>query len=138
MAQYPNERSRGERYRDERHRDESTGSAAERAAERWLRGRGLRLVARNYRCRRGEIDLIMSDGTTLVFVEVRMRTRADFGDAAASVTATKQRRLSAAAGHYLAHHPRAADRPCRFDVVAVSSEPRHRFEWIRNAFTAWE
>jgi len=107
------------------------GRAAESHAEDFLLGRGLKLVARNWRCRFGEIDLIMQDGAALVFVEVRLRSRADFGGAAASVTPAKQKKLLAAARQYLAGLPSLP--PCRFDVVALSgaaAEPA----WIRNAF----
>jgi putative endonuclease len=112
------------------------GRRAERAALRHLRLRGLRLVARNYRTRGGEIDLIMRDGTTLVFVEVRLRSNARFGDGAASVGAVKQRRLTHAAQQFVAAHALSQTR-CRFDVVSVR-KPHYRLhlQWIRNAFTA--
>lgn len=106
------------------------GQTAEKRAEKFLRGHGLTCRARNWRCRFGEIDLIMQDGDTCVFVEVRLRTHAGFGGAAASVTPTKQRKLLAAARHYLA--TLASLPPCRFDVVALSGEATP--EWIRNAF----
>lgn len=106
------------------------GADAERVAAAYLRGRGLRLVTRNFRCRVGEIDLIMHDGDTLVFVEVRQRSSDAFGGAAASITATKRRRLLAAAHVYLSRSLRLP--PCRFDAVllAGSGEP----DWIRDAF----
>ncbi len=77
------------------------GDAAEARALAWLQARGLRCLARNYRCRLGEIDLIMQDGDTVVFVEVRQRRSARFGGAAASITPAKQARLTLAAEHYL-------------------------------------
>lgn len=107
------------------------GRDAERQAEAFLESRGLTPVARNWRCRFGEIDLVMRDGATLVFVEVRLRSRSDFGGAAASVTAAKQRKLLAAASQYLSGL--RAMPPCRFDVVALSGPSRDP-EWIRNAF----
>jgi putative endonuclease len=67
------------------------GQAAESRAEAFLKTQGLTLVARNWRCRFGEIDLVMQDGSTLVFVEVRLRSRSDFGGAAASVTPPSRR-----------------------------------------------
>lgn len=102
------------------------GVEAEQAAADYLAACGLRLVARNYRCRGGEIDLIMRDGGSLVFVEVRERTNADFGGAAASITAGKQARIHLAAQHYLSRH--SLDLPCRFDAVLVQGG---RLEWLR-------
>ncbi len=107
------------------------GEAKEDLARRYLEGQGLRLLARNHRCRHGEIDLVMRDGGTLVFVEVRYRSSERFGGAAASVDAHKQRRLAAAAGHYLQGHP--SPLACRFDVLAIGADDR--MEWIRNAFS---
>ena len=110
------------------------GSGAEDRALEHLRGRGLQLLERNYRCRLGEIDLVMSEGRTLVFVEVRYRKSLAFGGPLESVTATKQRRILAAARHYLRCHRHAAERPCRFDVVALSPHTDPPIDWIRGAF----
>ena len=107
------------------------GQSAEAHAERFLIAQGLKRVARNWRCRFGEIDLVMREGATLVFVEVRMRSHADFGGAAASVTSTKQRKLLAAAKLYLS--TLAEMPPCRFDVVALTDQ-RATPEWIKSAF----
>lgn len=104
------------------------GREAEARAAGHLEGRGLRVVARNFRIRGGEIDLVCRDGRVLVFVEVRLRSRADFGGAAASITAAKRRRIVLAAQHYLAGQP-ACD--CRFDCVLIDDG---QLEWIRNAF----
>jgi putative endonuclease len=113
------------------------GADAETAVRRFLEAQGLLPLADNYRCRRGEVDLIMADGRALVFVEVRFRSTARYGGALASVDARKQSRLIAAAGHFLARNPRYAERTCRFDVVAVSKRNyQPHFEWIRDAFTA--
>jgi len=109
----------------------SMGAEAELTAANYLTGRGLRLVKRNYRCRGGEIDLVMRDGPTLVFVEVRARSGSGFGGAAESITAVKQGRIILAARHYLATHGR--DEPCRFDAVLIQAG---RIEWIRSAFEA--
>jgi len=106
------------------------GQSAESRAEAFLKTRGLKLVARNWRCRFGEIDLVMLDGATLVFIEVRLRSRSDFGGAAASVTPAKQKKLLAAARQYLATLKTLPS--CRFDVVALSGDTAP--EWIRNAF----
>jgi putative endonuclease len=108
------------------------GSEAERYAETFLRHHNLVLLQRNYRCRSGEIDLIMRDGTTLVFVEVRMRSSAAFGGAAASITWVKQRKLLRAARHYLASLK--SEPACRFDAVLLSGRDGKEVEWIRNAF----
>ena len=109
------------------------GTAAEELARRYLETRGLTLVARNFRCRVGELDLIMRDGDQLVFVEVRSRRHDRFGTPAESVTRTKQQRLLRAAAVYLQRQH--LDLPCRFDVLASlhpDSEPQ--MEWIRDAF----
>jgi len=106
------------------------GREAEALAARHLEGHGLRVVERNFRVRGGEIDLICRDGRTLVFVEVRLRSRNDFGGAGASITATKRRRIILAAQHFLAGK---ADCDCRFDCVLIDGE---RLEWLRHAFTA--
>jgi putative endonuclease len=106
------------------------GQTAESRAEAFLVTHGLKLVARNWRCRFGEIDLVMQEGATLVFVEVRLRSRSDFGGAAASVTPAKQKKLLAAARQYLTTLKTLP--PCRFDVVALSGDGVP--EWIKNAF----
>jgi putative endonuclease len=106
------------------------GQSAESRAEAFLQTRGLTLLARNWRCRFGEIDLIMQDASTLVFVEVRLRSRSDFGGAAASVTPAKQRKLLAAARQYLTTLKTLP--PCRFDVVALTGNAAP--DWIKNAF----
>lgn len=107
------------------------GAVAEQAAADYLVARGLRLVARNWRCKGGEIDLVMRDGATLVFVEVRARGGMGFGGAAASITAAKQARVILAARHYLM--VKGVDAPCRFDAVLVQDG---RLEWLKGAFEA--
>lgn len=109
------------------------GAQAEDLACAHLERAGLRLRTRNYRCPQGEVDLVMDDRDTLVFVEVRFRRSDTFGTPAETVDRRKQARLRAAAGHYLLTH--AADRACRFDVVAVSGLNAH-IEWLRDAFDA--
>ncbi len=106
------------------------GAEKEILARTYLERQGLRPVARNYRCRLGEIDLVMRDADTLVFVEVRFRASTRFGSPAETVDRRKQRRLAATAEIYLQQHPNAL--PCRFDVVAISGNDR--IDWIRNAF----
>ncbi|MBI1991560.1 MAG: YraN family protein [Betaproteobacteria bacterium] len=107
------------------------GRHAENLAALFLQQQGLKLVARNYRCRFGEIDLIAREGNTLVFVEVRMRASDQFGGAAASITAGKRRKLLRTARHYLAGATRAP--PCRFDALLVSGAD-NSVEWLKNAF----
>jgi putative endonuclease len=111
----------------------ATGDRFEGAALSFLRASGLRLVQANFLCRHGEIDLVMREGPTLVFVEVRYRRDARFGGAAASVTAAKRRKLISAAHLWLGWHPHDAHRPCRFDVLAFEGDT---VEWIRGAFDA--
>jgi len=113
------------------------GAWAESAALDFLRARGLNSVSRNYRCRHGEIDLIMRDGDQLVFTEVRYRRSRSLVSAAESVDKAKQRRLMASAEHFLQRHTEHASRRCRFDVVSVSGDdPAPRLDWIRDAFEA--
>jgi putative endonuclease len=114
-----------------------TGNLAERQAEQLLLNAGMRLLARNYRCKQGELDLVMRDADTVVFVEVRYRRRAQWGDAAETVDWRKQKRVIAAAHYYLLTHPHLADQPCRFDVVAAVGDPADpaSYRWIREAFT---
>lgn len=113
------------------------GKRWEAAAESFLRREGLKTLKRNYRCRLGEIDLVMRDGASLVFVEVRFRQCAGHGSGAESVTRAKQRRLARAAGVFLGQHPKWAARPCRFDVVSIGLDHGSpQTDWIRNAFNA--
>jgi putative endonuclease len=107
------------------------GREAETRAEAMLLARGLRLLTRNYRCRGGEIDLIMRDGGHLVFIEVRYRRAASHGGALASVDAHKRRRLITAAQHYLMSS--GWQGPCRFDVVGL--EGNAAGHWVRDAFS---
>ena len=107
------------------------GVEAEAAAAAFLERKGLKILERNYRCRLGEIDLVARDGETTVFVEVRSRSSAAFGGAAASITAAKRQRLLRAARHYLS---RARTLPrCRFDALLIEGEPP-RINWVRDAF----
>lgn len=107
------------------------GAAAEDAAAAFLANRGLKLIERNYRCRFGEIDLILRDGNTLVFVEVRYRGNETFGGAAESITASKRGKLLKAARHYMAAHGQIP--ACRFDAVLMNGSTND-IDWVRNAF----
>ena len=109
------------------------GAQAEELAAAFLTARGLVIVERNFRCRLGELDLIARDGKTLVFVEVRLRTRRDFGGAAESITAPKRARIAAAAGIYLSRMARQP--PCRFDAVLLDALDPARVEWLKDMMT---
>ena len=114
-------------------RGQQRGQAAENQACEYLQKKGLRLIERNYRCRQGEIDLVMSDADTIVFIEVRYRSNPAFGSAAESVDRRKQSKLIVTATHYLQQAPCHAQRPARFDVISMSG---NSLEWIRDAFQA--
>lgn len=104
------------------------GQAGEDAALEYLQRQGLKLLQRNFRCKGGEIDLILQQQDSLVFVEVRKRKDAGYGGAAASVTARKQARLILAAQVFLQRY--RVPPPCRFDVIAIDGG---RINWITNA-----
>ncbi len=108
------------------------GQQAEDIACNYLQAKGLELYVRNYHCRRGEIDLIMGDGSTLVFVEVRYRSSSRFGSGAETVDSRKQRRIITAATHYLQTSPVQTRRPARFDVIFMQSADT--IHWIKDAF----
>ena len=108
------------------------GSEAERYAEMFLLQRQLVLLQRNYRCRFGEIDLVMLDKETLVFIEVRLRGNSAFGGAAASITPFKQAKLLRTARHYLAGLTTVP--PCRFDAILLTGSNGEEVEWIKDAF----
>ena len=111
------------------------GIAAEATARRYLEAAGLTFLLRNYRCKSGEIDLVMLDKRTLVLVEVRYRSFAQFGGAAASVDIWKQRRFASAAKHLLLTHAELRQYPARFDVVAIDHRQNaNRIDWIKDAF----
>jgi putative endonuclease len=112
------------------------GRSAERLAAAHLEDRSARILSRNYRCKLGELDLVILDGPVLAFVEIRQRSRADYGGAAASVTWGKRRRLIRAARWYLQENPALWRSRMRFDVVAVQGIPgaECRLEWIKGAF----
>jgi putative endonuclease len=109
------------------------GARAEDLCAELMRRAGLRVLARNWRCRHGEIDVVAEEGATLVFAEVRYRADWRFGGAAESVTLAKQARIVAAARLYLARRPEAH---CRFDVLLLDALDASRIQWIRNAFAA--
>jgi putative endonuclease len=113
--------------------ENNAGLEAEKLAATFLMNHGLKLVVQNYHCRFGEIDLIMTDANTLVFIEVRLRSNSQFGSAANSITPQKQKKLILTAQHYLQQHGQSA---CRFDAILMSKNNLQSIEWIRNAFDA--
>lgn len=120
---------------DDRER-KAIGLLGEELALTHLESHGLKLLTRNYRCKLGEIDLVMLDGATLVLVEVRCRATSDYGGAAASVTWDKQQRLARAAEHLLMKRSELKRYPARFDVVAITTgAAQPQVDWIKRAFT---
>lgn len=115
---------------------QKAGQAAEQQALQYLQGQGLQLLAQNWRCKRGELDLVMLDSDTVVFVEVRYRLHASFGGALGSIDARKQEKLALAAEHFLQQEARWAKHPCRFDVIALQGRGHagQALEWLKNAF----
>jgi len=115
------------------------GKNYETVAERFLIERGFILIERNFSCRMGEIDLIMRDKDTLVFLEVRFRSHSHFGDPLETVTRNKQKKISRAAQYYLIQH-KLNDTPCRFDVIGISSNLNKKeknalhIQWVPAAF----
>lgn len=113
----------------------SAGACYEDIALDHLERAGLALIERNYTCRYGEIDLVMRERDTVVFVEVRYRRGGVFGDGIDSVDAGKRAKLVRAAEVFLVNHPRLAGAACRFDVVAISGDATApALDWRRNAF----
>ncbi|MEN3110320.1 YraN family protein [Uliginosibacterium paludis] len=113
------------------------GARAEMLAERELRTHGARILARNARYRGGEIDLIAEHEGCIAFVEVRLRSRTDYGGAAASITIAKQRRIVLAARHWLRDAGQMhRHKPCRFDAMLYDSLDENHVEWLRSAFDA--
>ncbi|MCW8994842.1 MAG: YraN family protein [Psychromonas sp.] len=109
----------------------SQGVKSEKQALAYLQKQGLTLICQNYYCRFGEIDLIMYDQDTLVFIEVRYRKNNDFGGALASITKRKQDKIIKTAKHYLAQ---LENEPyCRFDTIAIDQQADTP-QWIQNAF----
>ncbi len=114
------------------------GREQESRATKYLRTRGLRLIDCNFRSRYGEIDLVMIEGSTLVFIEVRYRGGSQYGHAFETVTPSKQRRIRHTAATYLQCHSQYLHLNCRFDVIGLSgrgSSADPVITWIKNAFS---
>lgn len=128
------------------------GKEIENLAGAYLKQQGLKLVTVNYRCKMGEVDLIMWDSEILVFIEVRFRRNANYGDGVATINSSKQRRIKKAAVHYLQQHNLYDKVACRFDVISVASaskfdshneqpdghragdHARYTITWLKDAF----
>ena len=111
------------------------GAFWEKTAESFLRSNGLKLLQRNFSSRFGEIDLIMEDDRTVVFVEVKYRTSNQHGSGADAVTFQKQGRISRTASWFLAKNPHRAEQFCRFDVISIDPLKKDQgINWIKNAF----
>ena len=112
------------------------GAIVESAARAFLVAHGLQLIASNVACRGGELDLVLRDGETVVFVEVRYRASDAYASGAASVDAAKRRRLIHAARTFLHANPALANHPCRFDVIDATGNPAApTLRWLRAAFS---
>jgi len=120
---------------DPSHNGRNSGTYWEKTAESFLRAQGLELLQRNFSSRFGEIDLIMEDKQTLVFVEVKYRSNDHHGSGAEAVTFHKQGRISRTAAWFLAKNPDRAECVCRFDVISIDPKKRDRgINWIKSAF----
>ncbi|GFM83420.1 UPF0102 protein [Pseudomonas cichorii] len=115
---------------------QQAGREAEAYALLYLQQQGLRPITQNWSCKRGELDLVMLDGDTVVFVEVRYRRHSGWGGAMESVDFRKQEKLITAAQLFLQQESRWADYPCRFDVIAVDGDPGKAapLNWLKSAF----
>jgi len=114
----------------------ATGNITEQFAKKYLIQQGLTFVDKNIHCRQGEIDLIMQDGNTLVFVEVKYRKNNHFGGAISAVSVTKQNKIRHCATFYL-HKMKLNEynTPCRFDVMALEGDINQpQINWLKNAF----
>lgn len=118
------------------------GEYTESLACQYLENKGFKLIEKNFNCRVGEIDLIMKDNDSLVFIEVRYRRSNNFGSGAESITASKQSKLIKTASLYLQQHAKLNKYPARFDVVSITgfietdNIDNINFDWIENAFGA--
>lgn len=112
---------------------QQAGQQAEHKALNYLMEQGLKLITQNYSCRLGEIDLIMRDGSYLVFIEVRFRSNMSFGDGVASITYAKRQKIIKTTSHYMIKHNIQEKFPIRFDVIAINGTSGS-ISWIKDAF----
>lgn len=112
----------------------SSGDIYEQLAANYLIGQGLELVARNFQAKVGEIDLIMRQGTTWVFVEVKYRKSSAFGGAIAAITRSKQQKVIKTVQLYQQRY-HLSNQPCRIDVLTIEGQPPYQFQWLQNAFS---
>lgn len=110
------------------------GQQYEQLALCYLQQQGLSLVQQNFQCKAGEIDLVMREGATLVFVEVKYRANNAFGGALAAVSYSKQQKLLRSCRWYLQQH-RLSNAPCRLDVLAIEGEAPYHYQWLKNAIS---
>ena len=117
------------------------GNAAEALALKHLKAQGLKLIQKNYACRFGELDLVMLEQDTLIFVEVRFRTQSHYGSAIESITPNKVQKIRITANHFLQNFPSHQHRLCRFDVVSINTDKSNNIEdqknvieWLKGAF----
>lgn len=123
-------------------RNRSKGYQVEGIVKTYLIEQGLKAVCNNYRCKSGEIDLVLTDKNTLVFAEIRFRKNTLYGSSIETVSLTKQKKLILAAEHFLQHHSWSKQLNCRFDVIgatAATQSDKHcynglKIDWIKNAF----
>ena len=115
---------------------QQSGDIAEQIAATHLTEKGLVVVANNVHCRQGEIDLIMKDHDTFVFIEVKYRKNTSFGGAIAAIPYKKQQKIIKTATIYLQQQGlKEYNTPCRFDVVAIDGDLNHpEITWLKNAF----
>ncbi len=112
-----------------------TGALTEDIACKWLSKQKLKIHERNFHSRFGEIDIIADDHGTLCFIEVRYRKNQQFGNAAETVTASKQKKILTTANHYLMSHSKYSHAPCRFDIIAMHGDKDNpEIDWLKNAF----
>jgi putative endonuclease len=116
------------------------GKSTENQALNFLENRGLIFIENNFRCKCGEIDIVMRDANVIVFVEVRFRRNNRYGSGAETVGRKKQQKIIASASYYLQRNKKLARQPCRFDVISMSPgnivSSSNNIDWIANAFTA--
>jgi putative endonuclease len=107
------------------------GTHFENQALTYLNSQGLKPVCQNFNCKLGELDLVMLENETLIFIEVRYRTQIGYGSATESITPAKQKKIRRTAQYFLLTHPEFQHHSCRIDVIAIDKD---QINWIKNAF----